>query len=267
MSFKLSYCGQQVRAHDLDRFFLSMFAPPQCREALWALFAFNYEIAKTREVVSETQLGLIRLQWWRDAIAVVYESGDIPEHEVVQPLAAAIAAYDLPREPFDKLIYAREFDLEDVRPTTLEGLLNYADFTTTPLMSLAVRICGGEPDAEPVHPIALNYALSGLLRSVPTHAQQRRCFLPEDLMNEHGMYLNQLYDGKPQAGMPKVVEALTDKIVPGVRAETPFLKAAQALSMVYKRQIKGLGYDVFNPKMRLQPAFKALRVLMAVKTS
>ena len=52
----ISYCGETVRKHDPDRFLLSMFAPPESREALWALYAFNHEIAKTREVVTETQV-------------------------------------------------------------------------------------------------------------------------------------------------------------------------------------------------------------------
>ena len=183
MEKTLSYCGQIVRDYDPDRFLLSMFAPATVREDLWALFAFNHEIAKTREVVTETQLGLIRLQWWREAIAALYgeqtERG-VPEHEVVRPLAEAIKRHNLPREHFDKLIYAREFDLEDVLPGNLEGLLNYADFTTTPLMKLAVQICGDDPEMELVQPVAVNYALMGILRAVPTHARQRRCYLPED---------------------------------------------------------------------------------------
>ena len=64
----LSYCGQEVRKYDKDRFLTALFAPADRREALFALYAFNLEIAKTREVVTEPVLGQIRLQWWYDAI-------------------------------------------------------------------------------------------------------------------------------------------------------------------------------------------------------
>src|SRR5688572_600358 len=140
MKSSLSYCGQHVRGNDPDRFLLSMFAPPERREALWALFAFNHEIAKTREVVSETQLGLIRLQWWRDAITKIYEGGDVPEHEILKVLAPAILEHNLSRDHFNTLVYAREFDLENVCPANMDGLLSYADFTSTPLMNLALKI-------------------------------------------------------------------------------------------------------------------------------
>ena len=265
MSKNLSYCGQVVRDHDPDRFLLSMFAPADRREALWALFAFNHEIAKTRESVTETQLGLIRLQWWRDGVASIYEGEAVPEHVALLALAEAIKAYDLPQEHFNALIYAREFDLEDVRPSTMEGVLHYADFTTTPLLKLAVQICGDDPEAEPVTPIAVNYALAGLLRAAAAHAAQRRCYLPEDLMNEGGLMLNKLYDFKPQEGLLKVVEAVAGEFVGDVKSDTAFLKASQALARIYICQIKGLGFDIFHAKMRVEPAFKAFRLLVSVR--
>ena len=125
----LTYCGNIVRQQDSDRYLLSLFAPAKHRHALWALFAFNCEIAKTREVVSETTIGLIRLQWWRDAIAEIYEGKPVRQHEVVQPLAQAIKNYHLPRDLFDTLIYAREFDLEDVIPSNIAGLRTYCEKT------------------------------------------------------------------------------------------------------------------------------------------
>jgi NADH dehydrogenase [ubiquinone] 1 alpha subcomplex assembly factor 6 len=91
------------------------------REALWALFAFNYEIAKTREVVSETALGLARLQWWREAIGNIYGGGEFPQHEILKALAPAIKTHGLTSEYFDTLVYAREFDLENICPRRWTG--------------------------------------------------------------------------------------------------------------------------------------------------
>jgi NADH dehydrogenase [ubiquinone] 1 alpha subcomplex assembly factor 6 len=257
----LGYCGQLVKAQDGDRFLLSMFAPPDRREALWALFAFNLEIAKTREVVSETQLGLIRLQWWREAIGKIYDSGEVLEHEVIKPLAAAINAYDLPRDQFETLIYAREFDLEDTLPGNIEGLLNYADFTSAPLLMLALKICDVNTDAEPVRPVAVNYALVGILRAVPFHARSRRCLLPEDLMKAHGQSVNKLFEMKPADGLPLIVRAVWEQRVTGIKTENRLLKAANGLAGQYFGQIKGARFDVFNPKLRQEPPFKALRLL------
>src|SRR5512135_1463257 len=80
----LSPCGQRVRHYDHDRYLTCLFAPDDRREALFAIFAFNHEVAKTREVVREPILGQIRLQWWRDSIAALY-AGEVRRHEVIEP--------------------------------------------------------------------------------------------------------------------------------------------------------------------------------------
>ena len=257
-----NFCAQQVREYDPDRYLLSMFAPADRREGLWALFAFNIEIAKTREVVSETQLGLIRLQWWREAITEMYDSGIALEHGVLQALARAIEVYELPQEHFEKLIFAREFDLEDVLPENIEGLIKYADFTNTPLMKLAVQVAGDDPDAEPVQPVSVNYALAGIVRSVPHFARQRRCLLPEDLLKQHEQRLDKLYELKPSEGLPHVVEAVTGHIVRGMRCENRFLRKAQKLAEIYAKQVQAVKYDVFSPKMGREPVLKVLRVMV-----
>ena len=260
MSGELSYCGQLVREQDADRFLLAQFAYAEHREALYALFAFNHEIAKTREVVSETRLGLIRLQWWRDAIAEIFEGETVREHRVVEALAEVVRVYDLEREPFDSLIYAREFDLEDVLPSDLEGFLNYAAYTHSPLMDLVT--CVLDAGNDPVQPIAVNYALIGILRATLSFAKQRRCYLPQDLLTERGVYLNQLYDLKLQDGLPTVIEAVADSFVEGVQCENRFLKAMNRLSILYYKQLKRCGYDVFHPRMVLPPAFKEIRLFL-----
>src|SRR5580704_15885570 len=100
----LSPIGALVRNHDRDRFQTALFAPAGSREALFALYAFNYEIARVRESVREAMLGQIRLQWWREAIAAAYAGAPPRRHEVVEPLTAALRAPGLSREHFERLI-------------------------------------------------------------------------------------------------------------------------------------------------------------------
>lgn len=180
----LSYCGELVRAHDSDRFLLSLPGPKEGREGLWALFAFNHEIARTREVVNETAMGHIRLQWWRDAIAGVYAGKTPDSNPVLTGLAGAIRRYNLPQDDFDALLYAREFDLEGVAPASLEGLEKYAGFTTVPLNGLALKIRGEVADDSVVRDVSVAYALAGLLRAVPFHESQGRSFMPSGMKRE-----------------------------------------------------------------------------------
>src|SRR5262249_53974925 len=105
---RLSPVAALVRRHDRDRFQTALFAPAAPREALFALYAFNHEIARVRERVSEPTLGRIRLEWWREIIAAAYEDGPVRHHDVVAALTDGIRAHRPTREHFDRLIDARE---------------------------------------------------------------------------------------------------------------------------------------------------------------
>src|SRR5438128_11342945 len=124
---RLSPVAALVQRHDRDRFQTVLFAPAARREALFALYAFNYEIASVRKRVTVPTLGRIRLEWWRETIAAAYEGGPVPRHTVVEPLTAAIRENALTREHFDRLIDARERDLEDEAPASLAALEDYAE--------------------------------------------------------------------------------------------------------------------------------------------
>ena len=63
-----SHCEQLVREADKDRFLATLFAPAAQRPALFALYAFNAEIARVRDIAREPMPGEIRLQWWREVV-------------------------------------------------------------------------------------------------------------------------------------------------------------------------------------------------------
>src|SRR5213595_4172697 len=131
-----------VRRHDPDRYQTTLFAPAERREALLALYAFNYEIARVRETVTEPMLGQIRLQWWREVVTAAFV-GEPPRHHLVAvPLTAAIRNCRLTRAHFDRLIDTRERDLVDEAPADLAALEDYAEGTSAPLVQLGLEVLG-----------------------------------------------------------------------------------------------------------------------------
>src|SRR5947207_6528720 len=92
------HCEALVRAADKDRFLAALFAPADKRGPLFALHAFNHEIASIRDRAREPMPGEIRLQWWRDVL-----SGERAGEAAANPVAAAlldtIARFELPVAP------------------------------------------------------------------------------------------------------------------------------------------------------------------------
>ena len=92
-----AWCEALVRREDPDRWLASLFIPEAARRHVLALYAFNLEVARVREVVSEPMLGEIRLQWQRDALEKP-DDGDVRANPVAAALLDAVARFDLPKE-------------------------------------------------------------------------------------------------------------------------------------------------------------------------
>ena len=260
------FCKDIVQKHDTDRYACSLFAPVKKQEALWALFAFNHEIAKTREIVTETQLGLIRLQWWHEAIEEIFAGRDVRAHQVLQQLSNVIISYDVKKEDLETLLYAREFDLEDVQPETLEGLVNYTDFTNTPLINMTCQICDLSLQEERNKHLGIAYGLTGLMRGILAHAKQRRCFLSLDMINENKIKLSLLYEGKPQENLKKCIEVVCNEarrnLDIAMQSKLPQPLRAQAkLVSLNINMMKKARYDPFQSDYSAHPYFKLLRMI------
>jgi NADH dehydrogenase [ubiquinone] 1 alpha subcomplex assembly factor 6 len=186
---RLSPVAAMVQRHDRDRFQTVLFTPAARREALFALYAFNYEIARVRESVTQPTLGRIRLEWWRENIAIAFESGPARHHIVVEPLTAAIRELALTRADFDRLIDARETDFEEDPPPSLASLEDYAEATSARLVYLALEILGWrDPVAREVgFHVGIAYALAGLLRAMPFQARGGRYFIPAEIAARTGL--------------------------------------------------------------------------------
>jgi NADH dehydrogenase [ubiquinone] 1 alpha subcomplex assembly factor 6 len=185
----LSPIAALVRRHDRDRFQTALFAPAAAREALFALYAFNYEIARVRESVREAPLGQIRLQWWREAIDAAFSDRAQRRHDIVEAITVAIRERGLSRDPFDRLIDARERDLDDAPPATMAALGDYAEGSSAQLVLLALETLGAAtPEARnAAHHVGIAYALAGLLRAMPLHAGAGRSLIPEDVAAAVGL--------------------------------------------------------------------------------
>jgi len=169
-----------VRRHDPDRFLTALFAPPARRDALLALYAFNHELARAREVVSEPPLALIRLEWWREVV-----EGAARRHEVASPLTAAMDNGSLWRNDLLAMIAAREIEAEP-SIATLADWRNYVRDVAGGVAVAAGRALGAA-DPELLRPFGAAYGVAGVVRSMPTLAARGRCLLPEDLLHAHGL--------------------------------------------------------------------------------
>lgn len=269
-----SFCIDSVRANDPDRYLLAMLAPPSARVPLFALYAFNIEIARTRELVSEAPLGEIRLQWWRDGIEALYTGKEL-RHGIGEVLAAAISKYELSREHFDRLIDARSADLDDKAPQTIEALLSYAENTAAPLVSLGLEVLGVRMAAarDAARDAGIAWSLVGLIRALPFHLRAHREYLPVELTQRHGVKGSDLHDIKANESLNHAVKDLADLIVQNISSARNQRSAVGASAVpallqvrfaeLHVKRLSKVGFDPFNAVLATPIPMAAWHLLLS----
>jgi phytoene synthase len=267
--------AHSLRRHDRDRYLTTLFAPADRRGALIALYAFNFEVAKTREIVREPLLGRIRLQWWREAIDEIYRGATPRHHEVVEPLATAIRAHDLTRYHFDRLIDARESDLADEPPADLAALEAYAEDSAARLVRLALEILDAHDAAAEAaaRHVGIAWALIGTIRALPMQARLRRVSLPADLIAETGLDVARFLELKSSPALFRIVERLAERArehlaaAREARAAIPPEARAALLPAVlgdwHLKRLAGNLYDPFAPRLAASDTLASWRLALA----
>jgi NADH dehydrogenase [ubiquinone] 1 alpha subcomplex assembly factor 6 len=245
---RLSAVAALVRRHDRDRFQTALFAPAGRREALFALYAFNYEIARVRETVSEPVLGQIRLQWWRESIAAAFEDGPVRGHIVVEPLTAAIRTHGLTRAHFDRLIDAREGDLDEAPLVSLADLESYAEATSARLVYLALESLGvRDPAAErAAFHIGIAYALAGLLRAIPYRTRIGPPLVPAEIAVAATQHL-----ASARAQRRAITRSALPALLPAILAERSLTR------------LQRVGFDPFDSALAVRDTMQSWRLALA----
>jgi phytoene synthase len=200
----LSHCALLVRGQQPDRYRATLFAPAAAREALFALYAFDHEIGKVRHVVSEPMAGLIRLQWWRDALAAPAP----PVHPVVGALRSALDQSAVDRAGLEGAIDARERELEERPPPDLAALERHLAATSGAIVQAALEVLGTTGQAARVagERIGVVVGLAELLRALPADLAHGRSLLPMAELARHGLQPGSLADAA--AGLDPVIVRL-----------------------------------------------------------
>ncbi len=212
-----------MRSHDFGRYASTLFVPPDQRRGLLALYAFNVEISRVREQVSQPLPGEMRLQWWTDMLAGTGHGG-VEGNPVAAELMLAIRNCRLPVERLSRLIDEHQFDLYNDPMPTMAALEGYIGDTASALFSLGAAICGRQSDEieHLARHAGLAQGIAQVIAALPLDASRRQLFVPLQLLQQHGIGMEEVFAGKET---PKLRAAL-DQLIAEARGH---LKTALAL--------------------------------------
>ncbi|WP_291861808.1 phytoene/squalene synthase family protein [Bradyrhizobium sp.] len=201
-----AFCAELVRRHDFARYAATLFMPSDQRRALLAIYAFNVEISRVREQVSQPLPGEVRMQWWTDMLAGAGHGG-VEGNPVAAELLLAIRGCQLPVERLSRLIDEHQFDLYNDPMPTMAALEGYITDTACALFSLGAGICGRQSDEieHLVRHAGLAQGIAQVVAALPFDAARRQLFVPLQLLERHGSGMEEVFAGKET---PKVRAAL-----------------------------------------------------------
>jgi phytoene synthase len=204
-----AFCAELVRTHDFARYASTLFVPAVERRALLAIYAFNAEISRVHELVSQPLPGEIRLQWWTDMLAGSGH-GSVEGNPVAAELLRAIRNFRLPVEPLSRLIEEHQFDLYNDPMPSMAALEGYLNETASALLSLAARVMA-RPSEEIDHlarHAGLAQGIAQVIAALPRDASRRQLFLPLQFLEQHGGGIEDVFSGKQTPQLRAAIDQL-----------------------------------------------------------
>ncbi|KAI2785484.1 Squalene/phytoene synthase [Daldinia loculata] len=218
------YCVAQLRQSDYDSYLIRNILPKQRQDAYDALRAFNLELVRLPELVSNPTIGLMRMQFWRDAVKNTF-AGKPPKepimillHKVISELTEMGGMPSSIKFWLLRLINTREQYMDNKPFTSLASLEEYAENTYSTLMYsnlAALSINSMHMDHLASH-IGKACGIVAILRGVPILAapsppvkspygasvgsgRNPVLLLPLDVMAETGLKEEDVYRHGPRA--------------------------------------------------------------------
>jgi phytoene synthase len=204
-----AFCADLVRTHDFVRYASTLFMPGPERRALLSIYAFNVEISRVHEQVSQPLPGEMRLQWWTDMLAGT-EHGAVEGNPVAAELLQTIRKHPLPVETLSRLIEEHQFDLYNDPMPSMAALEGYLNDTASALFSLAARVVA-RPSEEIEHlarHAGLAQGMAGVIAALGRDASRQQLFLPLQLLQQHGSSKEEVFAGKPTPSIRAAIDQL-----------------------------------------------------------
>lgn len=163
------YCVDIVQNRDRESYLCGLLMPSKARKSYFAIRAFNAELASIKDGsqskrpefnqtdgVGVTSAALkLRTQWWRNALKQIYGENvsetaspdDLVaalatscwKNPVVRVLDEAVHDSDLTRRFLERLLEAREADLDVQQVDTMDDAVTYAENTFASLLYLSLE--------------------------------------------------------------------------------------------------------------------------------
>ena len=235
--------------------------PKAKRRAMVALYAFCREVD---DAADHDSVPLAKraesLQQWRDDIRRACEWGE-PQFQVCSELRPFIRQFGLPFNLFDELLIGMESDLEKTRYRDFDELKLYCHRAASVVGLLSIRVfgCDGGEAQRYAENLGQALQLTNILRDVAEDAKRGRIYLPQSMLEKHGVAEDDILNGRFTAGYANASQEIAERAWAHYRLaresfpveQRQLLVASEAMGAIYWRllgKLRTVQYNVFQSK-------------------
>lgn len=265
------HCERLAKTHYENFSVGTRLIPRELRKHFYSVYAFCRGVDDLGDEVDGDRLGL--LDEWEKQLRLCYDGS--PTHPFFIALKETIQKFDIPVEPFERLIEANRRDQVVLKHPDYEELLDYCGHSANPVGHLVLYIFGHrEPE---LHALANNTCtalqLANFWQDVERDYRIGRIYLPTDDMARFGVTEEMIRDRTATPEFRKLMRFQVD------RTRELFIKGYELVSKVngqakidlalftgggltVLREIEKLDYDVLSKRPEVSKLTK-LRLLVS----
>lgn len=172
-----------------DKYVALLFLPEIFRGPSASILAFQQEIDRIPNLVSEPMPGEMRFQWWREVFLRKRES-EANANPLATSVLSVIDEFELPRDSFVRFLDAKVFDLYNDPMPDRETLEAYFGETECFILQMLALINGFENNtilANACGHGGVALGISNILKKTPIHLNKQQTYIPIDLIEACGI--------------------------------------------------------------------------------
>jgi phytoene synthase len=261
------YCERKAAASGSSFYYSFRLLPPERRRAITALYAFCREVDDVVDEVSDPAVARLKLAWWRNEIASVFEG--VPQHPVALALRDVAPQYGLRESDLSTVIDGMEMDLANTRYLDFAALELYCDRVAGIVGRMSAQIFGyTQPRTlDYARALGIAFQLSKIVRDVGEDARRGRIYLPQEDLTRFGVSPGVLLQAEPSGdftGLMAFQVTRAREWYERALAKLPALdrhaqRAGLAMAAIYRTlldEIERDGYRVLDRRLALTPLRK-----------
>eukprot|EP00043_Microstomoeca_roanoka_P028317 m.17571 g.17571 ORF g.17571 m.17571 type:complete len:296 (+) comp8317_c0_seq2:115-1002(+) len=278
-------CRAIVKQSSREHYLTALLLPDTAVNSVFALRAFNAQVARVRDDAREPNAVRMRYLFWSDVIDGLKrqnnkeaDASTTPSqlrHPVALALQEVAKEHDLTLSFLRQLIRARQSQSDDAPFQTLQEAETYAEQTCSSLYYLTLEcmnIRNQHADHVASH-LGRAEGLVTLLRGIPYLAAQGKVRLPLDVCANHGVVQQELVRGKTTPALQDAAHVIASEAVlhmntaRGMMKDVPSAARPCFLPAVclnnYLNDLLKVDFDVFHPSLQTPKGLLPLRLLWA----